>query len=201
MHRDNNFKYQNTPFLIIPNAFPQDFLDNITECAKNCKDEQGELYGGGLQRTVRSSTIKWIFPEDDMSSYIYQYIGTMLENTSRNYFGYDVFTNGCEGLQYTTYEYKNGSKVQDHYGWHMDCDVIGPEKTDRKVSFSLQLSDPEDYDGCELDFMDWSNARKEDMLRKGTAILFPSFLYHRVTPITRGKRTALVGWIRGPKLR
>lgn len=196
------FKMSNTPFLIIPNAFPDHFLEEIKYCAlTNGQDAEGEVYGGGKRSQIRSSKLKWIFPEDEKSTFIFDYISKMLENTARNYFGYEVFTNGCEGLQYTMYEYSENSKIQDHYDWHMDCDITGPEKTDRKVSFSLQLSEPEEYDGCRLEFVDHMNVRKEDLYRKGTAIIFPSFLYHKVTPITRGKRTSLVGWIRGPKFK
>jgi len=80
-----------------------------------------------------------------------------------------------------------------HYDWHVD---IGEKNSTRKLSFSLQLSDPEDYDGGDLQFLpDHQEART--MRTQGTLIVFPSYKTHRVTPVTRGVRYALVGWVHG----
>ncbi|MFT7073376.1 MAG: PKHD-type hydroxylase [Patiriisocius sp.] len=65
---------------------------------------------------------------------------------------------------------------------------------------TIQLSDPNDYEGGDLRFMinkEIVNAPKE----KGTIIIFPSFIMHRVTPITKGTRQSIVGWVSGPPYR
>jgi PKHD-type hydroxylase len=69
----------------------------------------------------------------------------------------------------------------------------------RKLSFSLQLSDPEDYTGGEVQFID--NSRKSFFApkQKGTIILFDSRTPHRVRKIKSGLRKSLVGWVVGPR--
>lgn len=94
---------------------------------------------------------------------------------------------------------------QGHYGWHLD--ICGGFAT-RKLTFTIQLSDPDEYDGCDLEFAPPQTfgfppgTTFEDIrlaLREpGNMVLFPSYLLHRVTPITRGTRYAIVGWIHGP---
>ena len=81
------------------------------------------------------------------------------------------------------------------FEWHMDFGA--GNISNRKLSITVQLSDPEEYEGGELQFMINQNiitAPKE----KGTAIIFPSFALHRVTPVTSGVRKSIVGWIGGP---
>jgi PKHD-type hydroxylase len=70
----------------------------------------------------------------------------------------------------------------------------------RKFSISVQLSDPSDYEGCNLEFQ--AGNKVETAPRTlGAVIAFPSYVLHRVTPCTRGTRKALVAWTTGPKLR
>ena len=71
----------------------------------------------------------------------------------------------------------------------------------RKLSFSLQLSDPEDYTGGEVQFMD--NGRKTYFAPKqrGTLIMFDSRTPHRVRKVKSGMRKSLVGWVCGPRWR
>lgn len=92
--------------------------------------------------------------------------------------------NGMERLQLS--EYENG----EEYGWHLD---IASERSLRKLSVVVQLSDPNDYDGGDLEFWGTGTADK----KQGTLIAFPSYLLHRVTPVTRGVRRSLVAWAVG----
>ena len=86
----------------------------------------------------------------------------------------------------------------DFFDWHLDFGA--GEISARKLSMTVQLTDPETYEGGDLQFMinkEVINAPKE----KGTIIIFPSFIMHRVTPITRGMRQSIVGWVSGPPYR
>jgi len=109
-------------------------------------------------------------------------------------YGYQL-TGFMEGAQIAWYE-AGGAGGDGHYDWHVD---IGPGPYSlRKLSMSVQLSDPADYDGGELEFM----ASAESGIRtRGSLIVFPSFLQHRVTPVTRGIRASMVSWIAGPPYR
>ena len=80
----------------------------------------------------------------------------------------------------------------DHVHDHID---LGPLHPLRKLAFSILLSDPAGFDGGDLSFSE----RVLDGARvQGTLTMFPSFLPHRVTPMTRGERHVIVGWVLGP---
>jgi PKHD-type hydroxylase len=84
--------------------------------------------------------------------------------------------------------------VGDKYDEHLD---IGPGTAAlRKLSLSVQLSDPKDYDGGNLELWGasgWTVAARS----RGAVIAFPSYMLHRVTPVTRGARHSLVAWAAG----
>ena len=84
-------------------------------------------------------------------------------------------------------------EIGGHYDWHIDT---GNSFSNRKLSFSIQLSDSNDYEGGDLEFLN-SVTKKEDLRKKGCIIIFPSFLAHKITPVTKGVRLSLVGWIHG----
>ncbi len=107
---------------------------------------------------------------------------------------------GCaEPLQYTRYG------VVDHYDWHMD---LGPDRASiRKLSVTVQLSPPEAYEGGELQFWQAPDRRDGDLVfpaapkDQGVGMFFPSYTVHRVSPVTRGERAALVLWVSGEPFR
>lgn len=85
---------------------------------------------------------------------------------------------------------------EDHYVWHtdsMDGDSV------RKLSFTIQLTDPTEYVGGDLEFMPAINDKK--IREQGTMTIFPSYMVHRVSPMTFGVRHTIVGWIYGPDFR
>jgi PKHD-type hydroxylase len=116
-------------------------------------------------------------------------IWTIAEKANVQY-GFDL-THDLLSIQYTHYE-QNG-KV----GWHSDYDFQSLQP--RKISLSIQLTDPTEYDGGSLEF--FPSGELPLSRGQGTAIAFPSFATHRVTEVTRGERTALVVWLTGPLFR
>ena len=105
--------------------------------------------------------------------------------------------NGWEPFQYTQYDESYGG----HFNWHIDVhprfSVDDPDP--RKISFSVGLSDIHDYDGG--DFMiKVDKDHKTFKLDRGDVIAFPSWMLHKVSPVTRGMRRTLVGWGNGPLL-
>ena len=83
-----------------------------------------------------------------------------------------------------------------HYDWHLD---YGAAFSNRKISFSIQLSDPSEYEGGNLEI---AGVPFEPKTReRGTIIMFPSYVRHRVTPVTKGIRYCIVGWVHGPHFR
>ncbi len=81
-----------------------------------------------------------------------------------------------------------------HYGWHMD---VGEHHPLRKLSLVVLLDDPASFDGGELEIKGWG----VQALGRGRALLFPSYFWHQVRPVTAGRRTVLVAWCQGPSFR
>ena len=96
-----------------------------------------------------------------------------------------------EPIQYQRYE------PGDSFGWHVDCGY-GPA-SNRKISISVQLSDPADYEGGGLEFAGLGELSMSRV--QGSLIVFPPFMTHQVSPVTRGVRRSMVAWIAGPPFR
>lgn len=139
-------------------------------------------------KNVRRSEVTWLEPEKD-NAWIFDHIekATMLAN---KYFKFDL-TGFFQGIQIAKYE-KDGK-----YDWHSD--LGDGTMSSRKLSISVLLNDPNDYTGGRLEFK--GNTKNEIAKPQGTAIIFPSYLIHRVAPIESGIRYSLVSWISGPPFR
>lgn len=135
---------------------------------------------------IRKSNIKWIH-HDDLSYWVYDRIQDMVIEANQIW-NFNLHTI-IDSIQYTEYLEGGG-----HYDWHVD---IGPGSINhRKISITIQLSNSDEYEGG--DFEIWTGGEFKKLPRKkGSAILFPSFLMHRVTPITKGVRKSLVLWVGG----
>jgi PKHD-type hydroxylase len=135
---------------------------------------------------TRNSTIRWMDVYSPKLEWMLKELSRMALEANETVFKSDLF-GFTENLQFTEYEEKG-----TYYDWHPD---IGPGQNKRKVSIIVQLSDPRDYEGGELEL---NNGKIETLDKsQGTVILFPSFLLHRVTALTKGSRYSLVCWISG----
>lgn len=92
-----------------------------------------------------------------------------------------------------------GGERQGHFTWHSDIGE-GALAARRKLTMVVQLSDPGDYTGGALELQPDANIRAADRA-KGSAVLFPSFVLHRVTPVIDGARYSLSTWVHGPAFR
>ena len=106
---------------------------------------------------------------------------------NERFFGFDIFGIN-EGFQFTNYKAPG-----DKYGKHVDrsFDFIV-----RKLSVSIQLTDPKEYNGGELYLYDSDKGTLMDK-KQGTLIIFPSYVLHEVMPVTKGERNSLVTWVTG----
>ena len=91
--------------------------------------------------------------------------------------------------------------VGGNYNWHCDYGVAPMKGSVRKLSMSVHLTDPREYEGGELNLINYSNYPITANNDLGSTIIFDSKLPHKVWPVTWGTRIALVGWANGPKLR
>ena len=112
---------------------------------------------------------------------------------NRKYWKYDL--SGDFEFQLIKYD------VGGNYHWHCDYGVSIKEGLVRKLSITMQLTNPEEYDGGELNLVDYQNHVNLVPNLLGTVAVFDSKLPHKVWPVTWGQRLSLVGWANGPRLR
>lgn len=165
------------------NVFDTQTLNSIVVAGELAAAMPGAVDRGP---THRQCTVAWLKPP-----WLRDLMRTVCDDINQHFFGFDL-TGFMEAFQYT--KYGEGDK----YGWHMDK---GPKTIgSRKLSFTLQLSDPSEYEGGNFEI----NAGNE-ILRMpkayGQLIVFPSWMLHQVTPVTSGVRRSLVCWSCGPAFR
>lgn len=181
---DPNPKPNQTNYYWFDKVFSKEELLEI-ECIQSMFPfKKGSTVGN--EEEVRKSQIKWI-PYNDDTSWLYDKLSLMaMEANSIWEFNLNSIV---DNIQYTEY-YGGGGE----YGWHMD---IGPHPINhRKISITIQLSDPEEYTGGDLEL--WTGVGQISAPRsQGCAVLFPSFMVHRVTPVITGTRKSLVLWVGG----
>jgi len=143
-------------------------------------------------RSYRSSVVRWLNPvaDEDIVDRIMQFVHL----SNRNNFGFDIVA--PFELQFTEYHGTEGGK----YDWHHDVWLESPRPYARKLSVVVQLSDPADYEGGAFEFRSVQHPG-ETFSPLGSVLIFPSFLEHRVLPVTKGLRRSLVTWVEGPNWR
>jgi PKHD-type hydroxylase len=151
---------------------------------------QGRVGGKGANPVIRSGTVQWINPHE-VSPRIFSHFFTLacVANEERGW-NFDI-TGPSPSLQATSYS----GTAEEHYDWHMDWGVGAMAY--RKVSVVAHLSKPGDYEGGSLQLTNGS-IPIDAVQEYGSVTVFPSFILHRVTPVTRGRRLGVVSWVLGP---
>jgi PKHD-type hydroxylase len=174
--------------------FTPDQCRQIIEAGRKQKPQTAQVGmnkpGGGTDTKKRVTTISWI-PFKEMG-HMYVDLNNFIQKANENHFGFgDIRI--TENAQFT--EYPEGG----FYDWHMDCDVnMAHEPPVRKISMTLLLNDPSEFEGGHLELM---APGKFAELKQGHAICFASFLNHRVQPVIKGVRQSLVVWFGGKPFR
>ena len=183
---------QNHDFVSWENAFTEEELKQIIEYCESLPLQEGSIEKGNIDSGVRTSKVSWV-SNNDKIPFLYDRLAYVTRQLNAKFYGFDLY-GFVEDMQFTVYE----GDTQSHYTWHMDMggDTVAP----RKFSLVLQLSDPSDYEGGELQTL---IASKESTVlkQKGLIAGFPSWTLHRVTPVTSGIRKSLVVWIAGPQFK
>ena len=174
--------------------FTPDQCRQIIECGRRQPPQQAQVGmnkpGGGTDTKKRLTTISWI-PFKEME-HMYRDLNNFIQTANGNHFGFDDIR-VTENAQFT--EYPEGG----FYDWHMDCDIsMQNEPPVRKISMTLLLNDPSEFEGGDLELM---APGKFAELKQGHAIIFASFLNHRVNVVKRGVRQSLVVWFGGKPFR
>lgn len=187
-HR-NEVNYFN--YYYYTNAFTdQEILDIIK------LGEKEEIYSAvtgsnDTPTSYRTSDISWVDETND-SYWLYEKIANYAMEANKIMWNFDIW-GYQDSFQYTIYD----AAEEGHYDWHADC---GPNMSNRKLSCVLQLTNPSEYTGGDLELNVGSNVMQVPKA-KGLLTFFPSFILHRVSPLKSGVRRSLVTWLAGANLR
>jgi len=171
------------------------FLITSVEINENRYDQGkiGDNTNNGYVPEIRRSSVSWLNPNDESLYFYYKKIIKTFQETNENFFRYSLV--GIEQTQFTKYVEDD----QSFYNWHKDEEPTGFKKgPTRKLSGVLFLSDPEDYEGGELQICNAPENIITIEPKKGRMVFFPSFTIHKVNPVTKGVRYTAVNWARGP---
>ena len=194
---------------------PDKIIDTIEEDLTENFDPQmadSKLHGDALNKEKRNSQNAWIPTQHWVGGFIWHYI----MRANRENFLYDITNIQGSTMQYTVYG------EGQFYNWHQDLGITGfykpnvlPGQCDpqqnaqdfiirntemiRKLSFSLQLSDTDDYEGGQFQLLDEGGKIYTAPKKRGTLILFDARSSHRVRKVKSGTRKSIVGWIVGPR--
>ena len=177
----------------IADAFSPDECDRIASLAEAIPARDAGLVRGGHDHNQRRAEIVWLDDTPDCA-WVMDRLIALVRDANRATFGFDI-TEFAESPQVALYR---GSR-EGHFDWHADIGD-GPVARKRKLTLVAQLSDPAGYSGGTLEIMLGARTVTAD-LAHGAAVLFPSFLLHRVRPVTEGVRRSLTVWCHGPAFR
>ena len=191
-------RYTWNQYAVIPSAF------NLDECMGIIREGKAGIRTTHLRKgktdgdkigvhdlSVRDSEVSFFITDNPRNVPLFSKITEIIVNANLNFFNYDIYD--LEALQFTTYS----AGYNGFYSKHVDTHAVSSATNVRKLSFSLQLSNPDSYEGGDL--LLW--AENEPIVapkNRGDLIIFPSYVMHEVTPVTRGLRSSLVGWVTGP---
>ena len=185
------------PFVVWEGAIAPDELKAFTAYAQTVPHHAGTVDVGNQKYSgqTRITQVAWVERSAETAKF-YDRIEQIVLSLNSQFFQYDLLA--MAPLQHLIYH----ASEQGHLEWHIDYAKESSQagREFRKLSMSIQLSDPSEYEGGEL------QARVRGQIETapktlGTVIAFPSYILHRVTPVTAGVRKAVVVWALGPDFR
>ena len=180
------------PFAWWEGAFTEQELDWLQQKAKEATQEAqvGGGASGEVNDQIRRSELNWLGKTEE-TAWVFEKLGNVVSSLNATYFGFDLTGLG-EALQLTNYH----EARQGTYKWHQD---FGGEVS-RKLSLVLQLSEPSEYEGGELQLLTTGQPTPVQK-KRGLITVFPSWTLHQVTPVIKGTRQTLVTWVSGPNFK
>jgi len=170
-------------------VFTPEECKKIIEIGNKIKKQKAVVDKNILNENIRKSKICFLTADDD-NKWIFERCCYVINQINDKYFNYDLIA--IKEIQYTVYE------KGDFYDKHIDTNY--ESFGTRKLSFSIQLSDPADYEGGDL-LLHLTNEPIVAKKNQGVMTAFNSLTLHEVRPVTKGRRVALVGWVIGPRFK
>jgi PKHD-type hydroxylase len=142
-----------------------------------------------VDKKYRHSDTYFLNSDNTHNHWIFERISNLVHQANKEWYNFEL--DHLENLQYTIYK----SKQKQFYKAHVDTILNHFDNNVRKLSFSLLLND--DFNGGDLNFYYTSEPMTVEK-KKGRIYFFPSYVLHEVSPVTKGTRNSLVGWVKGP---
>jgi PKHD-type hydroxylase len=169
------------------NAFSPEECAKIIEIGKNKIPKTAAISSYNIvDNAVRESEIAWLYPNDNME-WVYRRVTDIVKSLNSQFFNFNLY-GLIEGFQFTKYSAPSGK-----YELHVDR-ILGIPV--RKLSITIQLSDPASYTGGNL-ALKIDHDPKIMPKEQGKLVAFPSYILHEVQPVTEGVRYSLVAWVTG----
>ena len=146
-----------------------------------------------VARDIRRSRVGWPCPKKHRA--ICCKSSDLIREANRELWGLDL----DGGVEWQLAHYSDSDEGE--YRPHFDFNPTSDKMSCRKVSASIQLSDPTEYEGGDIVFPNVGQPSSDELRRLGSVLIFPSYLVHSVMPVTRGQRFSLVAWFSGPRWR
>jgi len=175
---------------LFQSALDQKSCELIIEKFKEIPPMDGTTFNG--DKDHRKSVVRWVSGQWELQQLLLRYVNIANATT----FNVDIQQEMNE-MQFGEYDASYGGK----YDWHHDVNWENERNYDRKLSIVVQLSDQLDYEGGRFEFSEVQSPHELMWEKQGSVLIFPSYLVHRVTPVTRGTRYSLVSWVRGTRWR
>lgn len=181
-------------------AYWEDFLTeediNLILAQPEWLSLQPGCIGGGtdvgkVDKNIRTTELAWLTRKPELEHIWRKFAEATAEINSR-FFQYDI-RGFYEPMQLGVYHASDNG----HYNWHTDASA-GDRNAPRKLSIAMLLSDPSEFEGGEFQVKPNSDEAQTIEVKKGRAWFFPSYMLHRVAPVTKGVRRSLVLWVGGP---
>ena len=185
----NKDNINHTTYYWFKNGFNDEEIKKIKDYVKNIEFQKGTIFNqqnNGYNRSIRDSEIKWIKYNEE-TQWLYDKIYNYANIANNKIYQFKLHYS-LDDIQYSRYS------LNGKYDFHVD---IGSGRNSmRKLSCSILLNDPEEFEGGNFEFQTGKNPEKVPLI-KGSVVFFPSFFLHRVCEITKGSRESLVLWIGG----
>ena len=183
------------------NAIPKRICNDIIEYGLQNAKQSAVIADKKLNQKIRKSNVAWLDEQ-----WIYKEIVPYIEQANIDA-GWNYHISRSEMAQFTMYE------PGQFYDWHVDAWTKPYKKGEnwphleglyRKLSVTVCLNDTTEYEDGQLEM--GMNARPDHnrdihdlrpLSTQGTVIVFPSYEWHRVQPVTKGTRYSLVVWMFG----
>ena len=175
----------------LQDGFTDQECDRIIDLGLRLPKQVATMDGGHEIQQHRRNHVAWIQANNPDNMWLNHKLRDLVRYINQEYYRYSI--SGLEDYQFTIYD-----QVSDFYHDHVD--LLDHRGYHRKLSLSVQLSDPTSYTGCDLEVVNGFGFSQADR-RRGSITAFPSFLLHRVTPIQQGCRYSLVIWAVGSYFR